>query len=60
MSKMKIKFEDQFGIEEKGHDDGGLFKEFMNLLLSKVSAVQAGAQPAVWAVHSQARRSACA
>lgn len=34
--KIKIIFVDQFGHEEKGFDDGGLWKEFLLLALEKV------------------------
>ena len=34
--KIKIVFVDQFGHEETGHDDGGLWKEFVLLSLEKV------------------------
>ena len=36
-NRMKINFYDKFGNLEAGQDDGGLFKEFLYLLVKQVS-----------------------
>ena len=35
-AKIRVSFVDEYGIEEAGYDDGGLFKEFLVLTLKKV------------------------
>ena len=44
-AKVKIAFVDELGTVEEGHDDGGLFKEFLVLALHKVAAAHTAARP---------------
>lgn len=36
-SRIKVRFVDEHGVEEIGYDDGGLFKEFLVLLMKEVN-----------------------
>lgn len=37
-SRIKVRFIDEHGVQEVGHDDGGLFKEFLISLMKEVSS----------------------
>jgi len=41
-AKVRVKFVDEFGTEELGHDDGGLWKEFLLIALEKIFDPQYG------------------